>query len=388
MSERLRRWRLVLGGGEADGVGETLGGDDAGRDSVLDALYGEGGGGRGAGRGSGLGRSSPRVARWLGDIRSYFPASVVSVLQRDAMERLGLAQLLLEPELLGAVQPDIHLVGTLLGLQRAIPEHSRETARLVVRSVTDQLEARLAAPTRQAVSGALHRAARTRRPKTGDIDWGRTVAANLRHYQPELGTVIPERLVGYGRRSPQVLREVILCLDQSGSMAASVVYASVFGAVLASVRSLSTRLVVFDTAVVDLTDDIDDPVDVLFGVQLGGGTDIAGALSYCAGRVTRPRDTVLVLVSDLFEGGDPEEMLRVAASLVGSGVTVVALLALSDDGAPAYDHDHAAAFADLGIPAFACTPDLFPDLMAAAIERRDLQSWTAVQGLHTAAPLP
>jgi Mg-chelatase subunit ChlD len=386
--ERLRRWRLVLGGGEADGIGETLGGDDSGRDSVLDALYGDGSSGQAGGRGSGLGRSSPRVARWLGDIRSYFPASVVSVLQRDAMERLGLAQLLLEPELLGAVQPDIHLVGTLLGLQRAIPEHSRETARVVVRSVTDQLEARLAAPTRQAVTGALHRAARTRRPKTGDIDWGRTVAANLRHYQPELGTVIPERLVGYGRRSPQVMREVILCLDQSGSMAASVVYASVFGAVLASVRSLSTRLVVFDTAVVDLTDDIDDPVDVLFGVQLGGGTDIAGALSYCATRVTRPRDTVLVLVSDLFEGGDPEEMLRVAASLVGSGVTMVALLALSDDGAPAYDHDHAAALAALGIPAFACTPDLFPDLMAAAIERRDLQSWTAAQGLHTAAPLP
>jgi Mg-chelatase subunit ChlD len=387
-SERLRRWRLVLGGGEADGIGETLGGDDSGRDSVLDALYGDGSSGQAGGRGSGLGRSSPRVARWLGDIRSYFPASVVSVLQRDAMERLGLAQLLLEPELLGAVQPDIHLVGTLLGLQRAIPEHSRETARVVVRSVTDQLEARLAAPTRQAVTGALHRAARTRRPKTGDIDWGRTVAANLRHYQPELGTVIPERLVGYGRRSPQVMREVILCLDQSGSMAASVVYASVFGAVLASVRSLSTRIVAFDTAVVDLTDDIDDPVDVLFGVQLGGGTDIAGALSYCAARVTRPRDTVLVLVSDLFEGGDPEEMLRVAASLVGSGVTMVALLALSDDGAPAYDHDHAAAFAALGIPAFACTPDLFPDLMAAAIERRDLQSWTAAQGLHTAAPLP
>ena len=388
MSERLRRWRLVLGGGEADGVGETLSGDDTGRDSVLDALYGDGSGGQAGGRGSGLGRSSPRVARWLGDIRSYFPASVVSVLQRDAMERLGLAQLLLEPELLGAVQPDIHLVGTLLALQRAIPEHSRETARAVVRSVTDQLEARLAAPTRQAVTGALHRAARTRRPKTGDIDWGRTVAANLRHYQPELGTIIPERLVGYGRRSPQVLREVILCLDQSGSMAASVVYASVFGAVLASMRSLSTRLVVFDTAVVDLTDDLDDPVDVLFGVQLGGGTDIAGALSYCAARVTRPRDTVLVLISDLFEGGDPEEMLRVAASLVGSGVTVVALLALSDDGAPAYDHDHAAAFADLGIPACACTPDLFPDLMAAAIDRRDLGSWAAAQGLHTAAPLP
>ena len=387
-SERLRRWRLVLGGGEADGTGEGLAGDDAGRDSVLDALYGDGGDGTGRGRGGGLGRSSPRVARWLGDIRSYFPASVVSVLQRDAMERLGLAQLLLEPELLGAVQPDIHLVSTLLSLRRAIPEHSRETARVVVRSVTDQLEARLAAPTRQAVTGALHRAARTRRPRAGDIDWARTVTANLRHYQPELGTVIPERLVGYGRRSPQVLREIILCVDQSGSMAASVVYSSVFGAVLASVRSLSTRLVVFDTDVVDLTEDLDDPVDVLFGVQLGGGTDIAQALTYCAARVTRPRDTVLVLVSDLFEGGDPDEMLRLATSLVASGVTVVTLLALSDDGAPAYDHDTAAALAALGVPAFACTPDLFPDLMAAAIERRDLQSWTAAHGLHTAAPLP
>jgi hypothetical protein len=279
-------------------------------------------------------------------------------------------------------------VGTLLALRRAIPDHSRETARAVVRSVTDALEARLAAPTRQAGTGALHRAARTRRPRAGDIDWNRTIAANLRHYRPELGTVIPERLVGYGRRSPQMLRDIILCVDQSGSMAASVVYASVFGAVLASVRSLATRLVVFDTAVVDLTDELDDPVDVLFGVQLGGGTDIAGALTYCAGRVTRPRDTVLVLVSDLFEGGDADEMLRVAGGLVASGVTVVALLALSDDGAPAYDHDHAAALAGLGVPAFACSPDLFPELMAAAIERRDLQAWTAAQGLHTVAPLP
>src|SRR5205085_6462317 len=193
------------------------------------------------------------------------------------------------------------------------------------------------------VTGALHGGARTRRPRPNDIDWGRTVAANLRDYQPELGTVIPERLVGYGRRSPQVLREIILCLDQSGSMAASVVYASVFAAVLASVRSLSTRLVVFDTAVVDLTEELDDPVDILFGVQLGGGTDIAGALTYCAARVTRPRDTAPVLVSVLFEGGAPQEMLRVTGSLVASGVTVVVLLALSHDGAPSYAHDHPAA---------------------------------------------
>ena len=393
MSERLRRWRLVLGGGEADGTAEVLSGADAGRDGVLDALYGPAPGESSSGDGddgrrAGLGRSSPRVARWLGDIRRYFPASVVSVLQRDAMERLGLAQLLLEPELLGAVQPDVHLVATLLGLRRAIPEHSRETARAVVRHVTDQLEERLASPTRQAVTGALHRASRTRRPRPADIDWGRTVAANLRHYQPDYGTVIPERLVGAGRRSPQMLREVILCLDQSGSMAASVVYSSVFAAVLAQVRSLSTRLVAFDTAVVDLTDALDDPVDVLFGIQLGGGTDIAGALAYCQAQVTNPRDTVLVLISDLLEGGDPDEMLHLAGGLAAAGVTVVALLALSDEGAPAYDHDNAAALAALGIPAFACTPDLFPELMAAAIDRRDLSAWAAGHDLHTAAPVP
>jgi hypothetical protein len=169
-------------------------------------------------------------------------------------------------------------------------------------------------------------------------------------------------------------------------MAASVVYASVFGAVLAQVRALSTRVVVFDTAVVDLTDQLDDPVDLLFGVQLGGGTDISAALTYCAGVIGRPRDTILVLISDLFEGGDPDAMLATAGALVASGATVVALLALSDEGAPAYDHDHAAALAALGVPAFACTPDQFPDLMAAAITGTDLTTWTAAQGIHTAAP--
>ena len=392
MSERLRRWRLVLGGADADGTGVGLEGLDAARDATLAALYGEGQSGGGAGdptkpRGAGLGRSSPRVARWLGDIRTYFPSSVVQVMQRDAMERLGLRELLLEPEMLESVQPDVHLVGTLLALNRAIPDRSRETARAVVRRVVDDLESRLARPTRQAVSGALNRAARTRRPRAADIDWNRTILANLKHYQPELGTVVPERLVGYGRRLPQVTRDVVLCLDQSGSMASSVVYAGVFGAVLASVRSLRTQVVAFDTAVVDLTDQLHDPVELLFGVQLGGGTDINAALAYCETRITRPRDTILVLVSDLFEGGDRNEMLLRVRSLVEAGVLVVALLALNDDGSPAYDHQNAAAFADLGVPAFGCTPDLFPDLMAAAIQRRSLAEWASANDVPLASPV-
>ncbi|MFF0679024.1 VWA domain-containing protein [Streptomyces tendae] len=371
--ERLRRWRLVLGGDPADGTGHALSGRDAAMDGALTALYGKGDTPRaGRERAAGLGASVPAVARWLGDIRTYFPSSVVQVMQRDAIDRLGLATLLLEPEMLEAVEPDVHLVGTLLSLNKAMPETTKETARAVVRKVVEDLERRLATRTRAALTGALDRSARTGRPRHHDIDWNRTIAANLKHYLPEHRTVVPERLVGYGRASRSVKKEVVLCVDQSGSMAASVVYASVFGAVLASMRSLETRLVVFDTAVVDLTDQLDDPVDVLFGARLGGGTDINRALAYCQSRITRPAETVVVLISDLYEGGIRDEMLKRVAAMRAAGVRFVTLLALSDEGTPAYDREHAAALAALGAPAFACTPGLFPEVMAAAIERRPL----------------
>ncbi|MEU6364695.1 VWA domain-containing protein [Streptomyces sp. NPDC046931] len=373
LDERLRRWRLVLGGDTADGTGHELTGRDAAMDGALTALYEKGDSSRrGRDRSAGLGASAPSVARWLGDVRTYFPASVVQVMQRDAIDRLGLSTLLLEPEMLEAVEADVHLVGTLLSLNKAMPQTTRETARAVVRKVVEDLEQRLATRTRATLNGALDRSARIHRPRHRDIDWNRTIAANLKHYLPEYRTVVPERLIGYGRASRSVRKEVVLCIDQSGSMAASLVYASVFGAVLASMRSLATRLVVFDTAVVDLTDQLDDPVDVLFGTRLGGGTDINRALAYCQSRITRPTETVVVLISDLYEGGIREEMLKRVAAMKASGVEFVALLALSDEGAPAYDRDHAAALAALGAPAFACTPDLFPEVMAAAIEKRAL----------------
>jgi Mg-chelatase subunit ChlD len=378
--ERMRRWRLILGGAD-DGTGTSLGGDDARIDAALSALYDsdadQGGGSQtGRQRGSGLAASAPRVARWLGDIRTFFPVSVVQVMQKDAIERVGLTRLLLEPEMLAAVEPDVHLVGTLLSLSRVIPEQARETARAVVRTVTADLERRLAQRTRSAVAGALNRASRTSRPRRqADIDWDRTIRANLRNYLPRQRTIVPERLIGYARKQQAVARDLVICLDQSGSMASSVVYAGVFGAVLASIRSLRTSVVAFDTSVVDLTDQLSDPVDVLFGTQIGGGTDINRAVAYCQQLITRPASTIFVLISDLYEGGDRDEMLRRIGDMTAAGTQVIALLALSDDGAPEYDHDNAAALAGLGVPAFACTPDLFPDLLAAAIERRDITQW-------------
>lgn len=382
--DRLRRWRLVLGGGPCDGIGCALGAADAAMDGALQALYDarlaqEAGGG---GRTGGLGGSSPNVARWLGDIRTYFPASVVRVMQRDALERFDLKRMLTEPEMLEAVQPDVHLVANLMTLSGVMPKRSKETARTVVRKVVDELVRKLASPVRQAVYGSLNRAARNFRPRHSEINWHRTIRANLQHYQPAYKTIVPETRIGYGRKRSS-LRDIVLCVDQSGSMGTSVVYSGIFGAVLASLPAVSTRIVVFDTAVVDMSEKLDDPVDLLFGVQLGGGTDINRALGYCQGIVRRPADSILVLISDLIEGGVREEMLKRCGALVAAGVQVIVLLALNDDGAPCYDHENAAALAVLGIPAFACTPNKFPDLMAAAIQRQDLNLWAAAEGFAT-----
>jgi len=303
----------------------------------------------------------------LGDIRRYFPREVVQVMQRDAIERLDLRQLLLEPELLETIEPDIHLVTLLVELNQLLPDETRATARQVVAKVLADLERRLTDRTRVAVHGALARGNRGRRPRPADIDWMRTVHANLRHYQPDYGTVIPERLVGYGRRRQSLANDVIVAIDQSGSMADSVVYASLFGSVLAQLPALRTRLIAFDTSVTDLTPVLHDPVDVLFGVQLGGGTDIAQAVGYCRQLVTRPADTVLVLISDLFEGGDPDLLRARVLDLTRSGVRVLSLLALSDEGAPVHDRAMAADLTDLGATVMACTPDQFPELLAKAL---------------------
>jgi hypothetical protein len=345
-----------------------LRGDDRRIDAALGALYDRGEPGtRTSGRAGGLGRSKPSVMRWLGDIRRYFPTPVVQVLQRDAVERLDLRQLLLEPELLGSVEPDIHLVTLLVELNRHLPDETRATARQVIAHVLADLERRLSDHTRQAVRGALSRSARTRRPRPGDIDWPTTISANLRHWIPEHRTVVPERLVGHGRRQRSLARDVIIAVDQSGSMADSVVYASLFGGVLAQLPALRTSFVAFDTAVTDLTAHLHDPVEVLFGVQLGGGTDIANALTYCQRLIERPRETVLFLVSDLFEGGNAELMRRRVGELTEAGVQVIVLLALSDEGTPAHDHDHASALVAVGATVVSSTPDEFPALLADAL---------------------
>jgi Mg-chelatase subunit ChlD len=369
----LRKWRLILGGDQNDGINLQLNKEDARIDDALSALYD-------SDRSGGLGPSSPNVSRWLGDIRTFFPNTVVQVMQQDALKRLNLTQMLFEKEMLETVEADVHLVATLMTLSRVIPDKTKDTARQVVKKVVDELLSKLSQPMQQAVTGSLNRSVRNSRPRHNEINWHSTILKNLKHYQPDYKTIIPETRIGYGRKRSS-LKDVVLCIDQSGSMGTSVVYSGIFGSVMASIPAIKTKMVVFDTAVADLTEELTDPVELLFGVQLGGGTDINAALTYCRQIITKPLDTVLVLITDLYEGGNEAEMRKRAVELTQAGVQVIVLLALNDDGAPAYDHGNAQFLSNLGIPVFACSPDKFPELMAAALSKQDVGVWAAKEDI-------
>jgi len=357
------------GEGQGDGEGPELTEAEQNIDQALDAIYNPGDQSKGD-----LSKSSPRLAQWLGEVRNYFPNSMVQIIQRDAIRRMNLLQLLGEPEMIDNVVPDVNLAATILSISKSIPEKNREAARAIVRKVAEQLSEKLYVPLSQAISGAINRAVRKRNPKLRDIDWNATILKNLRHYQPEYRTIIPETRIGFAHKRRE-LRDVIICLDQSGSMSTSLVFSGVYASVMSTISSLRTRLVAFDTAVADLSDRLYDPVEVLFGLQLGGGTDINRALTYCQRLVERPADTYLIMITDLEEGGNMMQMRRRFLEIKQSGVEVIVLLALNDDGAPRYHHANAEYLGSLDIPCFACTPDRFPALMAAALNRQDLMMW-------------
>jgi Mg-chelatase subunit ChlD len=376
----LKRWKLILGSNSIQGEGAELSPEEQQMDAALGALYEFEHSGKfeyqSKGTSGSSGKSTYSLSKWLGDIRTYFPTTVVQVLQKDALRQPELQKrLMFEPEILEQSEPDVHLVAMLMELKKHIPAKTKTTAQFVVKKVVEDLMEKLHQKTVAALSGAINRSTRNRRPKFQEMDWNQTILKNLKHYQPDYQTIIPELKIGFGRKKRQNVKDIILCLDQSASMATSIVYSGVFAAVMASLPSLKTKLIVFDTEIIDLTEQLDDPVELLFGIQLGGGTDINSALRYCEQHIERPLETILVLISDLFEGGNVLQMQQRVVDLHTSGVQIISLLALSDDGTPSYDVANAKYMAAHNIPVFACTPDLFPDMMAAAINGQDLGHW-------------
>ena len=371
-----KRWRLILGQDCEKQLTQNdspiLDDSETKMDLALEAIYNNTSE-AGATRKAGLGSSSPNLAKWLVDVRTLFPSDVVSVIQQDAIERKGLTKLLFEPETLKNVKPDISMVSTLMALKGQIPEKSKDTARALVKAVVDEIMKNLEQDLRNAVTGALNKKNHTTIPNFPGIDWKRTIARNLKNYDKKTKRLIPQDFYFFQRQKRNKDWTVILDIDQSGSMADSIIYSSVMGAIFASMPSLDTHVTVFDTKVVDLTEEVrNDPVDMLFGVQLGGGTDINKSVKYCRNFVTNPQKTLFILISDLYEGGVESMLLKQLEEMHDEGVKCIVLLALSDSGTPYYDMALGKKVAALGIPSFACSPDKLPELVEGAIKGMDL----------------
>ena len=365
------RWRLVLGKAMEETSQEennhSLTQDEQVMDQLLESLYGSG-----TKVPSGHDEAF-NIARWLTDVRRYFSRDVVSVVQEDAIERKGWMHLLLEPEALRQVTPDLHLVSTLMVLKDKIPDKSRESVKEVIRQVVDELNQKLANEFRQAVTGALNRKERTKKPNPVGIDFHYTIKKNLRNYDPEMATIVPEQVYFYQRKAKANQWHIILAMDQSGSMASSMIYGSVMGCIMASINALRTEVVAFDTRVVNLSREHGvDPVEMIFGLQLGGGTDINKAVTYCRQLITHPEKTLFILLSDLEEGGDGLALLGQLEEMKAQRVKVVSLLALTDEGKPEYNETMARKVSQLKIPCFACTPRVLPQLVEGAIQGSDL----------------
>ena len=376
--EKLKRWRLILGK-EAEQTleqmtsGEMLSQEELLMDRALGAIYG---GADGFGGVAGNGPSSPQLSRWLGDLRALFSPMEVQVIQNDAIQRKGLNQLLFEPEVLDQLEPSIGTAALLLTLKDQIPSCAKENARAYIAKIVEDINRRLADDLKRSVTVALNRREHSPIPSASALDYRMTIRRNLKHYDTQRQVLLPEKFYFFEHAARSASRTIILDIDQSGSMGESIIYASVLSCILASMRSLKTHIVAFDTQVTDLTELCADPVEVLYGIQRGGGTDIEKSIAYCAELVQEPAKTTLFLITDLEEGGNRAGLLLRLEELKASGVNVIVLLAISDSGKPCYDSMMAEKVSALEIPCFACPPERLPELLEAAMKHQSLQNFS------------
>ncbi len=383
IKQSMTRWRLILGQDSEDRFEKMGGGGLSGEmdmmDQALAAIYNLnspgsfGTGGAGAGRGP----SNPQITRWLGDVRSLFDPELVKIIQGDAMTRCGLKQLIFEPELLENLEPDVNIAYTILMLKDQIPKRSKESVREFIKKIVEEINRLLEQDIRRAVTAAVNKRKHSPIPSAAALDYKMTIQRNLKHYNQELKTIVPEHFYFFDRTSTTAANKwnVILDIDQSGSMGESVIYSSIISCILASMSSISTRIVAFDTNIVDLTEKSDDPVDLLFGFQLGGGTNIDQSVAYCEKFIENPKKTLFFLITDLEEGGNRAALLRRLGELKEAGVTLVCLLALAEGGRPYYDTQMAQKVAALKIPCFACSPQMLPQLLERALKGQDLDQF-------------
>lgn len=373
---RQARWRLVMGAGSEQLCG-GLGAEDQARDECLgylyDREYGAGRNVRGGdqgGQSGGLGESMLTVPEWINRVHELFPKRTIERLEKDALERYQLDEMVTNPDVLARAQPNQTLLKAVLRTKHLMNQEVLKAAQHLVRQAVEELMKKMAVDVRNAFQGSLDRRNRSQFKIAKNFDIDTTLRRNLRHYQPEHKRILIETPFFYSRIRRQVDRwQLIVLVDESGSMMDSVIHSAVTAAIFYSMKMMKVHLCIFDTSVVDLTAECMDPVETLMKVQLGGGTDIGQALAYAAGLVENPRRTIVVLITDFYEGAPIDRLYAVARKLVESGVTALGLAALDERANPTYDHDVAARLVQMGWHVAAMTPGELAAWVAAKVRR-------------------
>ncbi|MBK8755761.1 MAG: VWA domain-containing protein [Actinomycetales bacterium] len=367
MTEMARRWRLVLGRYADNHLPNGVG--DAGLDATLGYLYDREYTARGhrhlTGKGGSLDPSALKALDWLGKARALFPASTLERMERDAIGRYGLDDLLADPAAVDSLEASPDLAKALLRSRGRLSPETADGVRRLIAKVVEDIIARLRPRFETSFSGSRARHRRSMHASLRNFDWRRTIVTNLDHVDPESGRMLVDQVRFMARQRRRNLDwQVIILVDQSGSMAGSVLHSAVSAAILAGLPGISVRLVLFDTALADVSHLASDPVEVLMTAQLGGGTDIARAMAYAEKLVKQPSRTVIALISDFEEGGSVTALLAATRRLATSGVKLLGLASLGDEGDPWYDRAMAARLASAGVEIAAMTPDRFAEWLA------------------------
>lgn len=357
----LSRWKLVLGTEEEEESKKIeLNQEFRDLDHLLQLVYG-------AKEGSGFGKSSLKIKKWLEGIRLNFPTEVVQIMQKDALELQGVKEMLLEPELLEKLEASISMVAAILQLQHLLPDKTKAAAQQLVQQLVQEIEQKIKYKLIYAVQKAKVQLSKPIHPMGSMIDWNKTIHRNLKHYQSKLKSIVPVQWYGYkkGNRLP----EIFILVDTSESMMESMIYTAIVASVLASLKTVETHLIFFNTEIMDLTNKYEDPVQLLFSAACGGGTDIAMAVRYASQKMRNPTECLFFIVSDLYEGGNKQDLIFQLHALCDRGVKTYSLLSLSDNGTPDYDQILAKQIAAMDIPCFACSPDKFAELLTEALSK-------------------
>lgn len=359
--KRKVRWRLVLGR-EAEPQTGGLGGQDGERDAALEYLYKrEYSQGRNVkqpdDRHGGLEDSQLSVPEWINQIHELFPQRTIERIEKDALERYHLEEMVTNPDLLKRAQPSQTLLKAVLRTKHLMNQEVLALARNLVRKVVEQLIEKLATNIRQPFIGRANRQQRSWIKIAKNFDPATTVRRNLANYDPKTRRLYIKTPYFNSRVRRQVDRwQIIITVDESGSMMNSVIHSAVMASIFWGIKTLRTHLIIFDTAVVDLTQDCVDPVETLMKVQLGGGTDIGQALAYAETLIDQPRRAIIVLVTDFFEGAPEHRLLSTAKSLIDNSVMLVGLAALDSSAKPNYNRQIAGKLANMGAHIGAMTP--------------------------------